>query len=409
MSSGPSARDELHVPGSSELHLAVALDGAGWHPGAWRAPDARAAELFTARYWTDLVQEAEAGLLDFVTIEDALGMQSSKRDGGDDRTDQVRGRLDAVLVASRVAPTTRALGLVPTATTTHTEPFHVSKAIATLDFVSHGRAGWRAQISSRPDEVGHFGRRSLASQPSGTGGATTQPVAWELLEEAADFVEVVRRLWDSWEDGAEIRDVETGRFVDVEKLHAVDFEGRWFRVRGPSITPRSPQGQPLVVMLAHGSEVYRLAALGADVVFVTPHEHAEARSLVEAVREQEATIGRPERLRIFGDLAVVVDASPSVAVGRRDRMDELDGEPWRSDAEIFTGSVTALADLIEHWVGVGLDGFRLRPATLPHDLSVITAGLVPELQRRGLFRRGYGERELRARLGLIRPKSRYAA
>jgi len=123
------------------LHLTVALDGAGWHPAAWREPDARPAELFTARYWVDLVTEAERGLLDFVTIEDSLGLQSSRFDGPDDRVDQVRGRLDAVLIAARVAPLTSHIGLVPMATTTHTEPFHVSKAIATLDYTSLGRAG----------------------------------------------------------------------------------------------------------------------------------------------------------------------------------------------------------------------------------------------------------------------------
>src|SRR3954463_6747043 len=126
---------------TTPLHLAVALDGAGWHPAAWREPDARPTELLTPRYWVDLVQEAERGLLDLVTFEDALSLQSTDRTGPDQRTDQVRGRLDAVQVAARVAPLTSSIGLVPTALVTHTEPFHLSKAIATLDFVSGGGAG----------------------------------------------------------------------------------------------------------------------------------------------------------------------------------------------------------------------------------------------------------------------------
>ena len=126
---------------SPDVHLAVALDGAGWHPAAWREPQARPGELLSARYWTDLVQQAEHGLLDFVTIEDGFGLQSTSYTGLDGRTDQVRGRLDAVLIAARVAPLTRHIGLVPTAVVTHTEPFHISKAIATLDYVSTGRAG----------------------------------------------------------------------------------------------------------------------------------------------------------------------------------------------------------------------------------------------------------------------------
>src|ERR1700685_2738417 len=134
------------------MHLAVALDGAGWHPAAWRAPRNRPDALFTVRYWTDIIAEAERGLLDFVTIEDGFSVQSS-------RTDQVTGRLDAVLIAARVAPLTRHIGLVPTVITTHTEPFHISKAIATLDYASQGRAGVRLRVSRSGDEAALIGRR----------------------------------------------------------------------------------------------------------------------------------------------------------------------------------------------------------------------------------------------------------
>src|SRR3954468_7286278 len=116
---------------STPLHLAVALDGAGWHPAAWREDDARPKELLTAGYWLDLVGEAERGLLDLVTIEDSLALQTAEPFRTDERTDQVRGRLDAVLIASRVAPLTQNIGLVPTAVVTPTEPFHLSKAMPT--------------------------------------------------------------------------------------------------------------------------------------------------------------------------------------------------------------------------------------------------------------------------------------
>ena len=103
------------------FHLAVALDGAGWHPAAWRDPSARPKELFTAGYWASLAQTAERGLLDFVTIEDSFGQQSSRRAGRDSRTDQIRGRLDALMIAARIAPLTKHIGLIPTASTTLTE------------------------------------------------------------------------------------------------------------------------------------------------------------------------------------------------------------------------------------------------------------------------------------------------
>ena len=206
--------------GESDLHLAVALDGTGWHPASWREPDARPRELFTAGYWADLVTEAERGLLDLVTIEDTLGLQSSNPRAPDDRTDQIRGRLDAVLVAARVAPLTRHIGIVPTQVVTHTEPFHASKAIATLDYVSSGRAGVWVRISHRPDEAALFGRRTVAT---GLLDDTDPAALADLFDEAADYVEVLRRLWDSWEDDAEIRDAATGRFIDRDKLSA---EGR---------------------------------------------------------------------------------------------------------------------------------------------------------------------------------------
>ncbi|MEV8512201.1 LLM class flavin-dependent oxidoreductase [Dactylosporangium sp. NPDC051484] len=349
------------------LHLAVALDDAGWHPGAWREPGARPAELLTAGYWTDLVRHAERGRLDFVTIEDR-GASAPGGPPDDERTDLVRGRLDALLIAARVAPLTSHIGLVPSVVTTHTEPFHVSTQLATLDYVSRGRAGWRVQIA-----------RDAGRDVD------------DLVAEAADHVEVVRRLWDSWEDGAEIRDVATGRFVDRERLHYVDFAGRHFSVKGPSITPRPPQGQPIVAALAHGRHVYEFAAAGADVVFVTPTGPDSARAIAAEVR---ALTDRP--VKIFADLIVYLGRRP-------------DGELPESDAHTFEGTPGDLADLLAEWHAAGLDGFRLRPGVLPADLLSIVDDVVPALRERGLFRTEYEAGTLRGHLGLERPASRYAA
>lgn len=328
---------------TQSLHLAVALNPGLLAPGDWIA----------------LVTEAERGLLDFVTIEDALGPPS---------------RFDAVLLAALAAPRTSHIGLVPTVTTTHTEPFHVAIGIATLDHISGGRAGWRAQISPSSSEAAHFGRRSLP------------PVA-DLLEEAGDAVEVARRLWDSWEDDAEIRDLSTGRFIDRDKLHYIDFTGRWFSVKGPSITPRSPQGQPVVT----ASFPYEFAARSADVVYVTPTDGEHARAIVEEVR------GLSDTLKIFADLVVFVGPD----AGKR-------AEGFESDAAILAGSPDELADLLLDWQRAGIEGFRLRPGALPYDLEGITRGLSPALRARGAFRRAYEATTLRGLLGLPRPASRYA-
>lgn len=379
------------------LHLAVALDGTGWHPAAWREPLARPAESLTPRYWTDLVTQAERGLLDFVTIEDGLTLQSDHPFRPDDRTDRVRGRLDAVLIASRVAPRTHHIGLVPTVITTYTEPFHASKAIATLDYVSTGRAGVRVQVASRRDAAAHFGRRRLPEERAA--------LSAELFDEAGDYVEVLRRLWDSWEDDAEIRDVATGRFIDRKKLHYIDFQGTSFSVKGPSITPRPPQGQPIVSALGHVDPAYRLIAAGADVGFVTPHSADEVTTLVDilaASRPADAPA-----VQVFADLVVFLDDTLDAARTRRERLDELAGAEYRSDAEIFVGTPGQLADLLEGWHTAGATGFRLRPAALPHDLQQVTEVLVPDLQRRGLFRRSYEASTLRGLLGLPRPANRY--
>jgi alkanesulfonate monooxygenase SsuD/methylene tetrahydromethanopterin reductase-like flavin-dependent oxidoreductase (luciferase family) len=397
---------------SPAVHLAVALDGAGWHPAAWREPRARPRELLSAGYWVDLIQEAERGLLDFVTIEDGLGLQSSRPLVQDRRTDQVRGRLDAVLIAARAAPVTSHIGLVPTAVVTHTEPFHISKAIATLDYVSTGRAGLRVQVTARQHEAAHFGRRSFpALDLRDRADPQVQHLVTELFDEAADYVEVVRRLWDSWDDDAEIRDAATGRFIDRDKLHYIDFTGDYFSVRGPSITPRPPQGQPVITALGHAEVPYRLIARSADIGYVTPADAGQAAAIVAEIRGAQDAAGRGgDTVHVFGDLVVFLDEpGGEPAAERRARLDELAGYPYASDAVIFTGSVGQLADLLQDWQGSGLTGFRLRPGAIPQDLEAITRALVPELQRRGAFRESYAASTLRGLLGLGRPASRYAA
>ncbi|BBG03222.1 MULTISPECIES: LLM class flavin-dependent oxidoreductase [Pseudonocardia] len=400
---------DTSVPPASPLHLAVAFDGTGWHPAAWREPGTRPGELFTARHWVQLARTAERGLLDLITIEDGLGLQSGDHLAEPERrTDRVQGRLDASLVAAFLAPLTSRIGLVPTVTTTHTEPFHVASALATLDHDSHGRAGWRVQTSVRADEAAHFGRRQIpAVGRSELDTPRGRALVAELFGEAAEVVDTVRRLWDSWEDGAEIRDALTGRFVDRDRLHTVDVEAAHFAVRGPSIVPRPPQGQPLVASLSHGYEPSLLAARVGDVVFTTPHDADDAARVVDQVRTAERAAGRTAPpLRILADLVVVLAGTEA---GARDRLARLDArDPLSSDALVVATTPAGLADRLLDWRAAGLDGYRLRPAVLPTDLDAIVDGLVPELQRRGAFRTGYAETGLRERFGLPRPTSRYA-
>jgi alkanesulfonate monooxygenase SsuD/methylene tetrahydromethanopterin reductase-like flavin-dependent oxidoreductase (luciferase family) len=416
---GSAASAPVNVPDVAEppspldrpsLRIGVALDGAGYHPAAWRDATARPADLFSAGYWADLARTAERGLLDFLTIEDSFGLQSSRFGRPDERTDQVRGRLDAVLIASLMAPVTEHIGLIPTAVPTHSEPFHIASAIATLDHVSHGRGGWRPQISSRADEAAHVGLREVPvldrSRPDDPARAA---FVTELFDDAADSVEVARRLWDSWEDDAIIRDAATGRFVDRQKLHYIDFVGDHFSVKGPSIVPRPPQGQPVVAALAHSEVPFRFAARAADVVFVTPADTADVGRWIADVRAAEQFVGRRGTpLRIYGEMVVFLAATESAAHDRRARLDELDHWPYRSDAAIFAGTPSGLADELLAWTAAGLEGFRLRPAVIRHDLDALVEAVVPELQRRGVFRTAYAPGTLRSRLGLPVAPNRYA-
>jgi alkanesulfonate monooxygenase SsuD/methylene tetrahydromethanopterin reductase-like flavin-dependent oxidoreductase (luciferase family) len=351
---------------TEHLHLAVALDGYGWHPEAWRHTPALE-PVSSGRYWAGLATTAERGLLDFVTFDDALTAQRRRRPEIEPRW--LAGRPDAVLVAARVAPATKHIGLIPVATVTHTEPFHVSKAIATLDFVSHGRAGWQVRVSGTAHEAELFGRRDVSGV--------------DLFDEASDAVEVVRRLWDSWEDDAVIRDVATGRFVDRDKLHYIDFTGKYFSVKGPSITPRPPQGQPVVAALAHASPIYEFAARSTDLVFITPQDHESLRAILAEVTG----------LKVYADIYVTFG---SVA------------DP-RSDALVFDGTPTELVELLLRWQELGVEGVRLRPAVNATDLPVIVDEVVPLLQQAGRFRTEYTDGEtLRERLGLPIAENRYA-
>lgn len=401
------------------LHTAVALDGVGWHPAAWREDADNARRLHEADYWLGLALQAERGQLDLLTFEDTFALQSEAYGRPSPRTDRVRGRLESVLLASRIAPLTSHIGIIPTVTTTHTEPFHVAKAIATLDYVSTGRAGVRLKVGAIRHEARLVGRREFpefgADQFHAPG---ITEVMTEAFDEAADVAEVLRRLWDSWEDDAEIRDAATGRFIDRDKLHYVDFTGARFSVKGPLTVPRPPQGQPVVSVLAHETRPYQLGVRTSDLLYVTPRDAGHAKEIVGEVRGLEETEQRAERLgqpghpaqpaKVLADVLVVLGDTESGARSRLDRLNALAGEPLTSDAAIHAGTAATLADLVQSWAEAGVDGVRFRPATHAADLPRIVEEVVPELQRRGLQRVGYPGYTLRESLGLPRPPSRYA-
>lgn len=378
--------------------LVTALHGAGWHPAAWRLAGPTATGLSSLRHWRELVVEQDRAGIDAVTIEDSFTAGPVDATGELDTTTVV-GRLDALLVANAVAPATRSVGLVPTVSVTHTEPFHVATGLQTLDHVSLGRAGWRLQVSSSPREAALFGRRP--------GGET----AAHLFAEAREVAEVVSRLWDSWDDDAIIRDVATGRFIDRDRIHAAEFVGEHVSVHGASIVPRSPQGRPPVFALAHRADAAAFAVDAADVVLVAPGPGLEARHALALVRDAEQAAGSNHARPVLADLAVLIGTSTAEAADDLAALDAAAGSSYgaSSDAAVLATTVPALVEHIAGLRALGYAGVRLRPLRIPADSTAIARRLVPALVTAGL-RADVASRpttDLRTRLGLAAAVSRY--
>ncbi|MFC7752575.1 LLM class flavin-dependent oxidoreductase [Tsukamurella soli] len=356
--------------------VGVALEPFGWHPAAFAEVDGEPSAALSGAHWTRLARAAEQAGADFATFEDSFTLTAR---------DRVSGRLDAAMLASRVAPQTERIGLVPSVTVTHTEPFHASKAIATLDHVSHGRAGVRPQTTASPADAAVFGRRGVADRAA-------------LRREAVDYVDVLRDLWDSWEHDTVVKDVATGRFVDRDRLHYIDFEGEFFSVKGPSITPRPPQGRPVVLVgtdpADSGAADGGLAAR-ADIVLVAVRSVDEAAS----VRSRLAAAGVSDATPVLADVTVALADSERTAARRLAKLDLR--EPAPEDTLTFAGTGAGLRELITDWGGYGIDGVRIRPAVNDVDLSRLRDALAA-------LGSPPGGPTLRAALGLPAPRNRFA-
>ncbi|WP_433305233.1 LLM class flavin-dependent oxidoreductase [Actinoplanes sp. CA-030573] len=332
------------------MHFAVEIDGAGAHPAAGGDGDSLAA----ATAGQAAARAAETAGFDLVTLADS----ALPPPGGG-------LRLEAGVRAAYLARRTRRIGLAPTLHVTVTEPFHLATQLASLDHASLGRAGWVV------------GADNSAAALATVGGRPLSPA--ELRREVTDVIEVARRLWDSWEDDAVIRDVSTGRFLDADRVHHVNFTGARFSVTGPLITPRPPQGQIVV--------------LGADTLGVTDRLDI---ALI-AAPDVEETAERARRARADG--APLVFAELDVLLGA-ERLAALDAvRPWGTPARLrHAGSAEELRALLDRLTGL-VDGVRVHPAVLATDLPRLAAALHTGPAPGGT---------LRERLGLPRPANRFA-
>ncbi|KSU76972.1 Flavin-dependent oxidoreductase, luciferase family (includes alkanesulfonate monooxygenase SsuD and methylene tetrahydromethanopterin reductase) [Pseudarthrobacter enclensis] len=332
--------------------LAIELDGAGWD----------GADISRA------VLAAESAGFHAATFTDA----------------PAPGRANALQRAAFAGPVTRSIALVPEVDTVYTEPFHISTQLASLDYVSGGRAGWIATAAEAPGAAAAVGR------PSVTGAA--------LGQEAAASIEVSRRLWDSWEDDAVIRDVATGRYIDVDKLHYADFEtpadfaGSGYSVKGPSIIPRPLQGQ--LPVLVPASLLGEVPADAVDAVLVSaPTPELLAAEVLDVRSRVGASVA------VIAELDVVLDSRGQAAASRETAFD---------GGRAFAGTAAALTDFLESLLAAA-DGVRLHPASLALDLDELGRLVLPELRRRGALRPVLQDGTFRDLLGLERPASRYAS
>jgi alkanesulfonate monooxygenase SsuD/methylene tetrahydromethanopterin reductase-like flavin-dependent oxidoreductase (luciferase family) len=378
--------------------LALELDGDGAHPAAWRKARHTPDQLLNGARIAATVLAAESAGFHAATFADG-----PVAEGAD-----VAGRLNALQRAAFAGPVSGSIALVPEVDTVYTEPFHAATQLASLDYVSGGRGGWLVKASDDAREAAAVGR-SVASE-----GA--------LAHEAAASLEVGRRLWDSWEDGAVIRDVATGRYLDVDKLHYADFEtpdgfpGEAYSVKGPSIIPRPLQGQPPVLapaQLVSADGPLRPAAVDAVLVSApTPELLAAEAAEVRARLARLASIGSNPvgggpaggGPAVIAELDVVLDSRGQSASARLAGLDAFTA--WESPRARFVGSATELADFLTELLG-SADGVRLHPAVLDVDLEELAQQVLPELRRRGALQPVLSGGTFRDLLGLERPENRY--
>jgi alkanesulfonate monooxygenase SsuD/methylene tetrahydromethanopterin reductase-like flavin-dependent oxidoreductase (luciferase family) len=354
-----------------QLILGAAIGG----PGALAESGATAP--ITIEHYRQLLRLSEAAKLDFVLLDDARAFDAALPSA----------RLDALAVLSRLAPETTRIGLAASKPTTYSEPFHVSRELATLDFVSGGRAAWDVTINASRAEARNYGE----GEPL--------PLA-EQRTRSEEFIVVSRKLWDSWEDDAVITDRARGLYIDPAKLHHIDHAGQHFQIRGPQITYRPPQGHVVVIQREQAAAPSPNAAI-ADVIILQSSGLAEAQEQYARLQGQAAAAGRT--VRVLQSVLPILTASA----------DDAAAQSVRSGAEHLPvrplfGTPSQIVDQLSGWFDAhAADGFYLLPAALPADLGAITTQLVPELQRRGLFRSDYNGTTLRDHLGLPRPLSQY--
>jgi N-acetyl-S-(2-succino)cysteine monooxygenase len=436
------------------MKLGLFFEGCGHHIAAWRDPEVDAHARQSLAHYVEIAQLAERGKFDFLFTAD-----TNATFGPDDADAWTRttaaSRLEPITLLGALAAVTQRVGLVATATTTYFEPFHVARFFASLDQISGGRAGWNLVTSLAVAEAYNFGREAHASHA-------------DRYARAHEFAKVVLGLWDSWEDDAVVADKEHGLYLDRAKLHFLNHKGQHFSVRGPLTVHRSPQGHPVIVQAGQSEDGRELAAETAEVIFTVQQDLEAGRAFYADVKRRAAAYGRsPDSIKIMPGVMTAIGHTRAEAEDKYGRLQALiapeigvkqlsayfgmdlskfplDGpvpEPANTNQEVgrvkvmvelarrenlsirqlyqrvigqrahrvVIGTPADIADGLEQWFTAGAaDGFNILPLTFPGGLRDFVDLVIPELQRRGLFRADYEGHTLREHLGLPRPVNRWS-
>jgi alkanesulfonate monooxygenase len=439
-----------------KMRLAAYFNPTGHHVASWRHPRAQADAHINIKHYVEIAQTAERAKFDLIFLADGVATRQADIEA-QSRSVQFIAHFEPLTLLSALAMVTEHIGLIATMSTSYNEPYNVARKFASLDHISGGRSGWNLVTSAQLAEALNFNR--------------TEPFPHhERYKRAHEFAEVVMGLWDSWDDDAFVRDKDSGLFFEPDKMHYLNHKGKDYSVRGPLNVPRSPQGQPVLVQAGASDDGKELAAEFAEAIF-SPHLNVEAaKSYYDDVKGRMRKFGRdPDHLKILPGLSVIVARDAHDArtdyeflqnlihpiVGREilsTMLGEMDLTPYSLDGplpdplppsngsrghydsivamarrenltirelgnrvagargkNVFVGTPAEVADYMEEWfTKEACDGFTIMPPYIPGSHDDFCELVVPELQRRNLFRTEYEGKTLRDHLGLPRPESIHA-
>lgn len=436
---------------SRQIKLGAFIHGVGGHIAGWRHPLAQPDASIDLGFYTSQAQKAETGKFDFVFIADGLFINEKS-------IPHFLNRFEPLTILSALAAVTSRIGLVGTISTSYSEPFTVSRQLASLDHISGGRAGWNVVTSPLEGSALNYSKT-----------VEEHPDHAKRYRIATEYLEVAKGLWDSWEVDAFVRDKESGVFFDPKKMHALNHKGEFFSVQGPLNIGRSKQGQPVIFQAGASEDGKSFAATWADAIFTGHLNLADAQAFYEDVKGRAAAAGRdPEKVLIMPGIAPIIGRTEEEAeqkyqelanlvsiqqalayLGRYydhhdfsvydldapfPELGDIGQNSFRSTTErikrdakegnltlrqvalqettprpLFMGTPEKVANLAAEWFEKrGADGFIVS-SSLPQALNDFVDQVVPILQERGLFRTEYEADTLRGNLGIPVPVNRYAA